>query len=84
MLFLSECFIGSGNSGIRIGFAPPKGYLAAIFPKAILGSQDMVSLSNHVPVWDAIDRAKPKLRPEVSKPRLQAQRALGQELQHEA
>ena len=65
-------------------FPPPKSCSAAIFPKAIPGSRDMVSPSNYVPVQDAIDWAKPRLRPEVSRSRLQAQHALGQELQHEA
>ena len=44
----------------------------------------MVSSSNHIPVRDAIDQGKPRLRPKVSGPRLQVRRALGQESRHEA
>ena len=56
---------------------PPKGCPAAIFPKVILNNRDMVSLSNHVPVRDIIDRVKLKLRPEVFGP--SAPRCLSQD-----
>ena len=65
-------------------FPPSKGCPAAILPKVILNSRDMVSLSNHIPVRDAINWIKPGLRLEVFGPRLQVRYALGQELQHKA
>ena len=65
-------------------FPPSKGCPAAILPKVILNSRDMVSLSNHIPVRDAINWIKPGLRLEVFGPRLQVRYALGQESQHKA
>ena len=44
---------------------PPKGCSAVIFPKAMLGSQDMVPPSNHIPLQAAFDRGKPRLAPKV-------------------
>ena len=58
-------------------FPPSKGCPAAILPKVILNNRDMVSLSNHIPVQDAIDQIKPGLRPEVFGP--SAPRCLGQD-----